>query len=47
LTEADAGSDASAIRSRATKDNNGYRLNGSNNSSLREDRWFGGGVRRH
>jgi len=29
LTEADAGSDASAIRSRATKENNGYRLNGS------------------
>jgi hypothetical protein len=29
LTEADAGSDAAAIRSRATKDGNGYRLNGS------------------
>jgi alkylation response protein AidB-like acyl-CoA dehydrogenase len=29
LTEADAGSDASAIRSRATKEKNGYLLNGS------------------
>lgn len=29
LTEADAGSDASAIRSRATKEDKGYRLNGS------------------
>jgi alkylation response protein AidB-like acyl-CoA dehydrogenase len=29
LTEADAGSDASAIRSRATPEGNGYRLNGS------------------
>ena len=29
LTEADAGSDASAIRSRAAREDNGYRLNGS------------------